>query len=186
MNSSSSVNKSIRCSTCNTRHHINQLKRCSGCSVAQYCSKKCQKSDWPKHKRHCNDLKSYVAREYIEDASERRHWSDGVIKGEYPEETKIFLWLQENLQKNPTFMTPPGGNKEDFQIDKFNYNYARAIFEGFIDVYDENPMKHYGRVRQIGWTIWDDQGLELRIAISLLPEPASTQQRMFLCQMVLL
>ena len=58
-------------------------------------------------------------------------------------------------------MTPPGGNKEDFQIDKFNYNYARAIFEGFIDVYDENPMKHYGRVRQIGWTIWDDQGLEL-------------------------
>ncbi len=27
-----------------------RLKLCSGCRVAEYCSKECQKAAWPKHK----------------------------------------------------------------------------------------------------------------------------------------
>ncbi|PIL30581.1 hypothetical protein GSI_07281 [Ganoderma sinense ZZ0214-1] len=30
-----------------------QLKLCSGCRVAEYCSKECQKAAWPTHKKEC-------------------------------------------------------------------------------------------------------------------------------------
>lgn len=37
-----------------------ELKRCSGCKVAHYCSKVCQREDWDTHKidcrQHCEDL----------------------------------------------------------------------------------------------------------------------------------
>ena len=29
------------------------LKTCTGCKVAQYCSKGCQREDWNKHKLNC-------------------------------------------------------------------------------------------------------------------------------------
>jgi len=31
-----------------------ELKRCSACKAAYYCSKSCQKQDWATHKLHCN------------------------------------------------------------------------------------------------------------------------------------
>ena len=31
----------------------NKMLRCSGCNLAYYCSRKCQKSAWPEHKREC-------------------------------------------------------------------------------------------------------------------------------------
>lgn len=29
-------------------------KKCSGCSVARYCSVECQRENWPKHKKVCS------------------------------------------------------------------------------------------------------------------------------------
>lgn len=34
----------------------NNLKQCSGCGVVQYCSRECQKNDWPNHKKDCKSM----------------------------------------------------------------------------------------------------------------------------------
>lgn len=39
------------CSVCEKRC---QLQKCTKCKVVLYCSRSCQKSDWPKHKKLCN------------------------------------------------------------------------------------------------------------------------------------
>lgn len=44
------------CKTGGTPEH--QLKRCTGCGNAAYCSKECQMQDWKRHKKEC--LKSYT------------------------------------------------------------------------------------------------------------------------------
>ncbi|KAJ6478807.1 hypothetical protein C8R47DRAFT_1138228 [Mycena vitilis] len=44
------------CSVCKkTPDKAAQLKKCSGCLIAHYCSKECQVSDWPTHKKTCKD-----------------------------------------------------------------------------------------------------------------------------------
>ena len=34
-----------------------RLYKCKSCRVARYCSRKCQKIDWPKHKQLCKTVK---------------------------------------------------------------------------------------------------------------------------------
>ena len=41
----------IKCS--NPLCQITPVKPCTGCRIAYYCSKECQKADWPKHKDFC-------------------------------------------------------------------------------------------------------------------------------------
>ncbi|KAH6914954.1 hypothetical protein BKA70DRAFT_1557303 [Coprinopsis sp. MPI-PUGE-AT-0042] len=36
------------------KHDIPALMKCSGCSLALYCSKDCQKRSWKTHKKDCN------------------------------------------------------------------------------------------------------------------------------------
>ena len=48
------------CNLCNEDLDGKNFWRCSECTVAIYCGKNCQRSDWKVHKRHCKDLKSYV------------------------------------------------------------------------------------------------------------------------------
>ncbi|KAI0713561.1 hypothetical protein C8Q76DRAFT_465156 [Earliella scabrosa] len=44
---------SRRCNRCRLiRQQEQPLKQCRGCSVTMYCSKACQKADWPSHNRH--------------------------------------------------------------------------------------------------------------------------------------
>ncbi|KAF8878364.1 hypothetical protein CPB84DRAFT_1688354, partial [Gymnopilus junonius] len=40
------------CMTCG-KDAQSDLKVCSGCKVAKYCSKQCQKEDWKNHKKEC-------------------------------------------------------------------------------------------------------------------------------------
>ncbi|XP_075239720.1 uncharacterized protein LOC142335213 [Convolutriloba macropyga] len=168
--------KSLCCSTCYSKHPITDLKRCSLCQVAIYCSRGCQKGDWPKHKLHCKDLKAFVATSAkeeeritkIEDVEyreqlikEKQIMSEWVEKTDFPEEWKIRQWLSLALDQDPNFIYALGsfGSKND-QLLMFNYNYARAIYEGYVDVYCEEPIVHFGRLRQIGWKIWDELGFK--------------------------
>ena len=170
--------KSLCCSTCYSKHPITDLKRCSLCQVAIYCSRGCQKGDWPKHKLHCKDLKAFVATSAkeeeritkIEDVEyreqlikEKQIMSEWVEKTDFPEEWKIRQWLSLALDQDPNFIYALGsfGSKND-QLLMFNYNYARAIYEGYVDVYCEEPIVHFGRLRQIGWKIWDELGFKVR------------------------
>jgi MYND finger len=38
--------------------HNENLKACSSCNDALYCSKTCQRSDWPVHKNECKEIKA--------------------------------------------------------------------------------------------------------------------------------
>ncbi|KAK5706918.1 hypothetical protein LTR97_001910 [Elasticomyces elasticus] len=46
------------CKTCGTSNDNEggALLRCGSCKAVSYCSKDCQKSDWPNHKRYCKSL----------------------------------------------------------------------------------------------------------------------------------
>lgn len=48
-----SVPVSVKCLYCHVLKPTNELKKCSGCKIAVYCSPACQKEDWPLHKRAC-------------------------------------------------------------------------------------------------------------------------------------
>ena len=41
------------CFGCGKKFHRSQLHVCTGCMLAQYCSKECQRADWSYHKQGC-------------------------------------------------------------------------------------------------------------------------------------
>lgn len=47
------------CYYCETAGCTTRLKLCAGCSVARYCSKGCQKKDWPDHRQDCHHLSHF-------------------------------------------------------------------------------------------------------------------------------
>ncbi|RPD60279.1 hypothetical protein L226DRAFT_471578 [Lentinus tigrinus ALCF2SS1-7] len=52
---------SASCANCKTDASADvnaAMKRCGGCKVTRYCSAKCQKEDWPRHKFACKAIKS--------------------------------------------------------------------------------------------------------------------------------
>jgi len=46
-------NKFVTCDTCQKRRPFTQMKKCSRCQNAIYCSVECQKKDWAQHKIKC-------------------------------------------------------------------------------------------------------------------------------------
>ncbi|KAI0668508.1 hypothetical protein C8Q78DRAFT_993510 [Trametes maxima] len=42
-----------------------KLKRCTGCSVAKYCSKECQKNGWPMHRQGCRPSNGQTTEEVL-------------------------------------------------------------------------------------------------------------------------
>jgi len=40
---------------CSVRSDAKELMRCSACLMVVYCTKACQKEDWPTHRKHCKE-----------------------------------------------------------------------------------------------------------------------------------
>ena len=59
---------SIPCKVC--QKFDSASKRCSKCKSEFYCSKNCQKTDWPFHKQFCNELAGYIEK-WIKRRSDR-------------------------------------------------------------------------------------------------------------------
>ena len=47
--------KTAGCLHCSQFKERKTLMVCSECKIAQYCSAKCQKDDWPRHKNYCRN-----------------------------------------------------------------------------------------------------------------------------------
>ena len=48
----------IECGRCLKRGSQTELRRCAGCISFSFCSKDCQRSDWPSRKRLCKSIQS--------------------------------------------------------------------------------------------------------------------------------
>lgn len=53
------LNCDIKCETCGKTEDV---KRCAKCKARAYCSRDCQKIDWPKHKKMCSQLAAQSGR----------------------------------------------------------------------------------------------------------------------------
>lgn len=56
----------MSCGTCGITESQYGLSLCGGCNIQRYCSKKCQKRDWKKHKGVCNIPECPICFERIE------------------------------------------------------------------------------------------------------------------------
>lgn len=48
--------KKVQCDTCKLPRPHSEMKKCSGCKKATYCSVACQRKDWPRHKIRCRRI----------------------------------------------------------------------------------------------------------------------------------
>ena len=74
--------KSTICQGCGAE---NNLRLCAACKTVKYCSKACQKKDWPQHKRWCKCIKSgHTQRTVLEKAeAEQKSLENGKLEIHY-------------------------------------------------------------------------------------------------------
>lgn len=67
------------CNFCIAKKEEKKLKRCLKCLNVFYCSRKCQKSDWKKHKIKCNNVDETLIASQINNNVKNVEWKDIVI-----------------------------------------------------------------------------------------------------------
>ena len=53
-----SEDSEVVCARCLKKGKGTELRRCAGCKSFSYCSKDCQRLDWPSHKQLCKSIQS--------------------------------------------------------------------------------------------------------------------------------
>ena len=170
------------CNLCNEDLDGKNFWRCSECTVAIYCGKNCQRSDWKVHKRHCKDLKIYVKlQKKMDDRSkkeadtyerkalllEREDLHNWVKDHPWPSEEKIRSWIKEktpNKIRTDTESNLIRDLEKHFEYNYYDHDHFKALFNGFTNSRRKEHLYHHGEVRRIGWLIGDKYGKEGMIA----------------------
>jgi len=66
-----SLENMVPCIGCNKAFPKQQMLRCSGCGVIDYCSRKCQVKDWHVHKEHCKLLSAFMNNDNNKEAADK-------------------------------------------------------------------------------------------------------------------
>ena len=53
-----SEDSEVECACCSKKGNQPDLRRCTGCKRFSYCSRDCQKSQWPSHRQLCKAIQS--------------------------------------------------------------------------------------------------------------------------------
>ena len=79
-NEASDTNTMQRCASCGTTGGDDiKLKKCTACHLVKYCSVKCQKDHWSKHKRECKKRAAELKDEILFKQPESSHYGDCPI-----------------------------------------------------------------------------------------------------------
>jgi len=68
------------CDCCGEESPRSQLYICTGCMISEYCSKKCQRASWSRHKESCG-YPEVVSRDLPADYVFKRHYKKGSVTG---------------------------------------------------------------------------------------------------------
>ncbi|KAL6866581.1 hypothetical protein J3F83DRAFT_761635 [Trichoderma novae-zelandiae] len=73
------------------------LKRCAGCSKAQYCSRECQKADWKSHKKTCGKTQPSAAAPKTSTATPKASSSETKPASSRPTHAMPFTRLDQGI-----------------------------------------------------------------------------------------
>ncbi|KDR79694.1 hypothetical protein GALMADRAFT_243774 [Galerina marginata CBS 339.88] len=90
-----------KCSVCERIPEANEFPTCAKCKSTVYCSRECQKKDWPDHKRHCSEPDKH--RNFM------LKWF-----GRFGSDTEFKIYLQMSLTEGffDTFTQAPDANRK--------------------------------------------------------------------------
>jgi hypothetical protein len=77
-----------RCITCGKRFELIKPQECASCQSARYCSRDCQKENWPHHKPHCRILTAAKPILRSQEHEARRHFMSYMGDWQYP----LIVW----------------------------------------------------------------------------------------------
>ncbi|KDR68106.1 hypothetical protein GALMADRAFT_231519 [Galerina marginata CBS 339.88] len=171
--------KASACFTCNNTPGANQeYQRCAKCRLITYCSRECQKKDWPIHKEACfaaNDQSNFVIKCFQRMHTDKTfmHYLDLDLADKFCDsftQNPKKMWIIVTS----LFILPSG--KEDLKAATSqeipeNPMAGHLVLSGFINVsaYPDYPVED--KVRRMWQQVRDDlDGMNAKDAVAVIVE----------------
>ena len=89
------------------------VKTCNGCGYVRYCSKDCQRNDWPEHKQYCKEVEHCKGCNHPDLKSNLLHCS--ACKGAYycSKDCQVFDWKVLGLKERCAAIKQAGGQEQE-------------------------------------------------------------------------